>query len=218
VILIPIISMVQDTMESVKITERLSELLQRLGAPIPCVIGTYLDAVPRKDIEHTRRLTALKFWEDEDKSNDVLLCSPVGSTSAKFVLHYIDNHASKPPFEDVWAEKSDARYGALKVDFEGLSVILNSLSSASGSLPLDMGWLKRKKTTRNTRQRGLLNSWWSPKKKVTSFRHSLLIIKPLWLRVLVNRLLPRRHAGSERYWGKRSCHSSRSIARRQRGY
>ena len=76
------------------------------------MIVTCLDAVrdEPEHIERTRSLTALNFWGVTGKSDDVLLCSPVEDISAKFVLHFIENHASKPPSEDVWKEQSDTRY------------------------------------------------------------------------------------------------------------
>jgi len=73
-------------------------------------MGTYLDAIRGGDPDPTRCLIADMFWEDMDKSNDVLLCSPVEGISAKFILNYIEVHASKPPSEDIWKELSDAKY------------------------------------------------------------------------------------------------------------
>ena len=110
VIFIPVISVVQDASETDKITRRLPDLLHRLDSPIPCVIGTYFDAIRDKDPEDTRGLKAVMFWGDVNKSNDVLLCSPVEGISAKFILDYIESHASKPPSEDVWKAQSDERY------------------------------------------------------------------------------------------------------------
>lgn len=110
VILIPVISANQDPTESDIVKRRLPDLLNRLDSPIPCVIGTYLDAVKSDQSEDARKDTALTFWGDKSKSDDVLLCSPVWYISAKFVLHYISNHASKPPTEDVWDKHSDPRY------------------------------------------------------------------------------------------------------------
>ena len=95
---------------SVQITRRLPDLLRRLNAPIPYVIGTYLDAIRDQDPDSTRRLTTEIFWVDINKSNDVLLCSPVEGISAKFILNYIKNHTSKPPSEDIWKELSNAKY------------------------------------------------------------------------------------------------------------
>jgi len=110
VIFIPVVNVEEDESELDDITRRLPDLLNRFDSPIPCVIGTYLDAIRGGDLEAVCGLLAGVFWEDMNKFNDVLLCSPVEYVSAKFVLDYIENHGSKPPFEDVWKEQLDPRY------------------------------------------------------------------------------------------------------------
>lgn len=109
-IFIPISSIEEDLSESDKITEKLPKLLHQLGSPIPCVIGTYLDAIRGDKPEETSSLIADTFWGDTGKPDDVLLCSPVEYVSAKFVLQYIEDHASKPPSKDVWDEQYDTKY------------------------------------------------------------------------------------------------------------
>ena len=114
VIFIPVINLDQDATED-NITKLLPDLLNRFDSPIPCVIGTYLDAIRDDDLKAVCSLLAGKFWGDMGKSSDVLLCSPVESVSAVFTLDYIANHASKPSFEDVWKEHSDPGYWVRRI-------------------------------------------------------------------------------------------------------
>ena len=108
VIFIPVINVEQDSEDNV--IKRLPDLLHRFDSPIPCVIGTYLDAMHGHNLERACSLWAGVFWGDMSKGNDVLLCSPVGRVSAKFILNYIENHASKPFFEDMWKEQLNPGY------------------------------------------------------------------------------------------------------------
>lgn len=111
VTVVPVISIGQHFSESEQITSKLPELLNHCDSPIPCVIGTYLDAIRGEDAEALdERGVASMFWDDRSRSNDVLLCSPAEGVTATFVLHYIDTKGSIPPYEEVWKDEGDLRY------------------------------------------------------------------------------------------------------------
>lgn len=111
VTIVPVISLEQHHSENPEITKKLPELLNHCDSPIPCVIGTYFDAI-RHDPKapDSKHLVASMFWDDRNRSSDVLLCSPVESIAAAFVLHYIDTEGSIPTYEEVWKDEGDLRY------------------------------------------------------------------------------------------------------------
>src|SRR5258706_2900743 len=174
----------------------------------------YLDAIQDEELESVRCLTAGMFWEDMNRSNDVLLCSPVDGLSAKFILNCIQNHACTPPSEDVWKEQPNPKYWVRRSqnqrsfhDTESLSTVFRASAGP-----------RRERITINSRRRGFVTHGGHSKEKAIRSRSPPLLSKPMPLRAFVKGLLPRRRAGSQRCSGRRSDRSSRSIARRQRRY
>ena len=112
VAIVPVISIERHSSEGRGITGKLPKLLNHRDAAIPCVIATYLDAIRHEDPEApgSKREVAKMFWDDRNRSSDVLLCSPAESITATFVLHYIDTKGSIPPFEEAWKDEGDLRY------------------------------------------------------------------------------------------------------------
>ena len=74
---------------------------------------TYLDATQGEDLESVHYLRVGIPREVMNKSNVALLCAPVDGVSAKSILNYIENHASKPPSEVVWKEQSNTSTGCV---------------------------------------------------------------------------------------------------------
>jgi len=113
--MVPVISIAQHISESKIFTGKLPELLSHYDSPIPCVIGTYLDAIRDETPEALdQREVANLFWDDRSRSSDVLLCSPAEGVTATFVLHYIDTKGSVPPYEEACKDKGDLRYWVCK--------------------------------------------------------------------------------------------------------
>lgn len=112
VTIVPVISISAHFSENIQITKKLPELLIRCDSPIPCVIGTYFDAIRQGDPEalDSKRVVARMFWNDRNRSGDVLFCSPVESVTSTFVLHYINTKGSIPPYEETWKDEEDLRY------------------------------------------------------------------------------------------------------------
>lgn len=112
VTVVPVISMEQHHSEEKDFTGKLPELLNHRDSPIPCVIGTYFDAIRQENPEalDSRSLVASMFWDDWNRASDVLLCSPAESITATFILHYIDIKGFIPPYEEVYKDEGDPRY------------------------------------------------------------------------------------------------------------
>ena len=112
VTIVPVISIEQHNSEGKDFTGKLPDLLNHHDSPIPCVIGTYFDAIREENPEalDSRSLVASMFWDDWNRASDVLLCSPIESIAATFVLHYIDTKHFIPPYEEVWQDEGDLRY------------------------------------------------------------------------------------------------------------
>ena len=110
--IVPVMSIEQHSSEGKEITGKLPELLNHHDSAIPCVMATYLDAIRHQDPEAlgSKREVAKMFWDDWNRSDGVLLCSPTESITATFVLHYIETKGSVPPFEEVWKDEGDLRY------------------------------------------------------------------------------------------------------------
>ena len=112
VTVVPVISIEQQNSENREFTTKLPELLKYCDSPIPCVIGTYFDAIRHENPEalDSKRWIARMFWDDWNRSSDVLLCSPAESITATSILHYIDTEGSIPPYEESWKDEEDLRY------------------------------------------------------------------------------------------------------------
>ena len=112
VTIVPVISIEQYNSEEQQIKKKLPELLNHCDSPIPCVMVTYFDAVRHDNPEalDLRSLLANMFWNDWDRTNHVLLCSPPESITATFVLHYIETEGFIPPYEETWKDQQDLRY------------------------------------------------------------------------------------------------------------
>ena len=116
VTIVPVISIEQHYTEGEGITEKLPELLNHLDSPIPCVIGTYFDAIRHENPEalDSKRMVASIFWDDRNRSGDVLLCSPAESITATSVLDYMNTEGSIPPYEEVWKDEKEGDEGDLR--------------------------------------------------------------------------------------------------------
>lgn len=95
-------------------------------------MGTYLDATKGEDLESVHYLTAGIPRGVMNISNVALLCAPVDGVSAKFILNYIEDHASKPPSEVVWKEQSNTSTGCVNGQIQRSFQDTESLSSVFG--------------------------------------------------------------------------------------
>ena len=112
VTIVPVISIEEHFGEGENITEKLPELLIHRDSPIPCVIGTYFDAIRNGDPEalDSKSVVASLFWDDRRRSSDVIFCSPIESVTATFVLHYLNTKGSAPSYEEAFENDQDLRY------------------------------------------------------------------------------------------------------------